>query len=108
MRVQVAKLDVPYYALHNHASNSILSPEDIEQLIKHKNMCGIGAYGNGGALDTCEKVYGYNAEKADNWYAKLVNKYPLYRVGTNEGLAQRIEFALELRKDGAKFGLHFN
>lgn len=55
MRVKVKDLQVPYYSLHNHASNGILSPEDIFQLAKHDNMKGIGAVGHDGALHTCER-----------------------------------------------------
>lgn len=109
--VLVANLEepgTPYYALHNHASNGMLSPPDIWVLIAHPNMLGIGAYGNRGTLFTCEKVYGYSYEKAKNFYQKLKTKYPLYNEKTKAGQVQRIEFALELMKNGKTVGLHFN
>lgn len=107
-KVKVQDMDVPYYALHNHASNAMLSPEDVWSLIKYPNMRGIGTYGNGGALFTCEKVYGYNEGKAKNFYQNLKAKYPLFQDKTKEGQAQRVEFALELMKNGKTVGLHFN
>ena len=48
MTVKPQDLNVPYYSLHNHPSNGILSPEDIQQLIKRPLMKGIGAVGNAG------------------------------------------------------------
>lgn len=110
-RVRAATLDelgTPYYALHNHASNGMLSPPDVWMLIKHTNMRGIGAYGNGGALFTCEKVYGYDYDKASALFRALKAKFPLYTEESDAGQAQRIEFALELIKNGETVGLHFN
>lgn len=102
-KVAVQNMDVPYYALHNHASNAELSPEDVYALMLRDNMRGIGAYGNGGALYTCEKVFGFDAKKAKMWYTALEKKYPRYK----KDLAQRLEFAKELRENGKKYGLHF-
>lgn len=109
-KVAVQNMDVPYYALHNHASNSILSPEDVAALIKRDNMIGIGAYGNGGTLFTCEKIHGYDRDKAYDWFQQLKIKYPYYRskaAAAEIVLQQRTEFALELIEDGEKYGLHF-
>ena len=109
-RVRVANLEkqgIPYYALHNHTSNEMLSPPDVWVLIKHQNMRGIGAYGNGGALFTCEKVYGYDYDKARDWYNAIKAKYPLYSDESEAGQAQRIEFALELVNRGKEVGLRF-
>lgn len=100
-----------YYSLHNHPSNGILSPEDIQQLIKHPQMQGIGAVGNAGALFTCEKVFGYSQKNAEGWFKALKKKYPLYKGESGkieDALAQRIAFAEELRRDGAKYGLVFS
>ena len=111
MRVKVKDLQVPYYSLHNHASNGILSPEDIQQLIKRPLLKGIGALGNAGALYTCEKTFGYSTQSADEWFRRLRKKYPLYKGGGEDVetiLAQRIAFAEELRRDGAKHGLAFS
>lgn len=112
MRVKVKDLQVPYYSLHNHASNGILSPEDISALVKKDNMRGIGAVGHDGALHTCEKVYGYNFSKADRWLKELRKKYPNYRSKDTDKLdaaiQQRTEFANELRENGEKYGLHFS
>ena len=111
MRVKVKDLQVPYYSLHNHASNGILSPEDIQQLIKRPQMQGIGAVGNAGALFTCEKVFGYSQKNAEGWFKTLKKKYPLYKGESGkieDALAQRIAFAEELRRDGAKYGLVFS
>lgn len=111
MQVASPELSVPYYSLHNHASNDILSPEDVQRLIKYPNMKGIGAVGHAGALYTCEKVYGYNLERARNWFKSLKQKYPLYKGNTDdleEALAQRVAFAEELRRDGVKYGLIFS
>lgn len=110
MKVASPELSVPYYSLHNHASNDILSPEDVQRLIRHPNMQGIGAVGHAGALYTCEKVYGYNQKQAQKWFQSLERKYPLYKGNTDDleaALAQRIAFAEELRRDGAKYGLVF-
>lgn len=112
-KLQVAspELSVPYYSLHNHASNDILSPEDVQRLIKYPNMKGVGAVGHAGALYTCEKVYGYNLERARNWFKSLKQKYPLYKGNTDdleEALTQRVAFAEELRRDGVKYGLIFS
>lgn len=111
MQVASPELSVPYYSLHNHASNDILSPEDVQRLIKYPNMKGVGAVGHAGALYTCEKVYGYNLERARNWFKSLKQKYPLYKGNTDdleEALAQRVAFADELRRDGVKYGLIFS
>lgn len=111
MQVASPELSVPYYSLHNHASNDILSPEDVQRLIKYPNMKGVGAVGHAGALYTCEKAYGYNLERARNWFKSLKQKYPLYKGNTDdleEALAQRVAFAEELRRDGVKYGLIFS
>ena len=111
MQVASPELSVPYYSLHNHASNDILSPEDVQRLIKYPNMKGVGAVGHAGALYTCEKVYGYNLERARNWFKSLKQKYQLYKGNTDdleEALAQRVAFAEELRRDGVKYGLIFS
>lgn len=111
MQVASPELSVPYYSLHNHASNDILSPEDVQRLIKYPNMKGVGAVGHAGALYTCEKVHGYNLERARNWFKSLKQKYPLYKGNTDdleEALAQRVAFAEELRRDGVKYGLIFS
>jgi len=111
MQVASPELSVPYYSLHNHASNDILSPEDVQRLIKYPNMKGVGAVGHAGALYTCEKVYGYNLERARNWFKSLKQKYPLYKGNTDdleEALAQRVAYAEELRRDGVKYGLIFS
>ena len=111
MTVKPQDLNVPYYSLHNHPSNGILSPEDIQQLIKRPLMKGIGAVGNAGALYTCEKTFGYSTQSADEWFRRLRKKYPLYKGGGEDVetiLAQRIAFAEELRRDGAKHGLAFS
>ena len=111
MQVASPELSVPYYSLHNHASNDILSPEDVQRLIKYPNMKGVGAVGHAGALYTCEKVYGYHLERARNWFKSLKQKYPLYKGNTDdleEALAQRVAFAEELRRDGVKYGLIFS
>lgn len=111
MQVASPELSVLYYSLHNHASNDILSPEDVQRLIKYPNMKGVGAVGHAGALYTCEKVYGYNLERARNWFKSLKQKYPLYKGNTDdleEALAQRVAFAEELRRDGVKYGLIFS
>lgn len=111
MQVASPDLSVPYYSLHNHASNDILSPEDVQRLIKYPNMKGVGAVGHAGALYTCEKAYGYNLERARNWFKSLKQKYPLYKGNTDdleEALAQRVAFAEELRRDGVKYGLIFS
>lgn len=111
MQVASPELSVPYYSLHNHASNDILSPEDVQRLIKYPNMKGVGAVGHAGALYTCEKVYGYNLERARNWFKSLKQKYPLYKGNTDdleEALAQRVAFTEELRRDGVKYGLIFS
>lgn len=111
MQVASPELSVPYYSLHNHASNDILSPEDVQRLIKYPNMKGVGAVGHAGALYTCEKVYGYNLERARNWFKSLKQKYPLYKGNTDdleEALAQRVAFAEKLRRDGVKYGLIFS
>lgn len=111
MQVASPELSVPYYSLHNHASNDILSPEDVQRLIKYPNMKGVGAVGHAGALYTCEKVYGYNLERARNWFKSLKQKYPLYKGNTDdleEALAQSVAFAEELRRDGVKYGLIFS
>lgn len=111
MQVASPELSVPYYSLHNHASNDILSPEDVQRLIKYPNMKGVGAVGHAGALYTCEKLYGYNLERARNWFKSLKQKYPLYKGNTDdleEALAQRVAFAEELRRDGVKYGLIFS
>ena len=58
-----------------------------------------------------EKVYGYNLERARNWFKSLKQKYPLYKGNTDdleEALAQRVAFAEELRRDGVKYGLIFS
>lgn len=111
MKVKPPKMQVPYYSLHNHPSNGILSPEDIQQLIKRPQMQGIGAVGNAGALFTCEKVFGYSQKNAEGWFKALKKKYPLYKGESGkieDALAQRIAFAEELRRDGAKYGLVFS
>ena len=101
MKVKPPKMQVPYYSLHNHPSNGILSPEDIQQLIKRPQMQGIGAVGNAGALFTCEKVFGYSQKNAEGWFKALKKKYPLYKGESGkieDALAQRIAFAEELRR----------
>lgn len=93
------------------AQEEILSPEDIQQLIKRPQMQGIGAVGNAGALFTCEKVFGYSQKNAEGWFKALKKKYPLYKGESGkieDALAQRIAFAEELRRDGAKYGLIFS
>ena len=110
MQVTSPELSGPYYSLHNHASNDILSPEDVQRLIRHPDMKGIGAVGHAGALYTCEKVYGYDQERAREWFKALKKKYPLYKGNTDDlekALAQRIAFAEELQRDGEKYGLVF-
>lgn len=92
-------------------AKDILSPEDIQQLIKRPQMQGIGAVGNAGALFTCEKVFGYSQKNAEGWFKALKKKYPLYKGESGkieDALAQRIAFAEELRRDGAKYGLVFS
>ena len=109
MKVKPPEMQVPYYSLHNHPSNGILSPEDIQQLIKRPQMQGIGAVGNAGALFTCEKVFGYSQKNAEGWFKTLKKKYPLYKGESGkieDALAQRIAFAEELRRDGAKYPVH--
>lgn len=111
MKVASPELSTPYYSLHNHASNGILSPEDVQRLIRHPNMKGLGAVGHAGALYTCEKVYEYSGGRAKEWFESLEEKYPLYKGNADdleEALAQRIAFAEELRRDGAKYGLVFS
>lgn len=74
-------------------------------------MKGIGAVGNAGALYTCEKTFGYSTQSADEWFRRLRKKYPLYKGDGEDSetiLAQRIAFAEELRRDGAKHGLVFS
>lgn len=112
MRVKVKDLQVPYYSLHNHASNGILSPEDVRVLVKHDNMKGIGAIGHDGTLHTCEKVYGYNVAKTNDWLRDLCKKYSDYQskdtTNLEAVLKQRTEFANELQENGEKYGLHFS
>lgn len=110
-RVSSTGFSVPYYSLHNHASNGILSPEDIQQLIRRPFLLGVGAVGHAGALYTCEKGYGFDATLADEWLKTLAEKYPLYKGSASlpdEALAQRFAFAEELRRDGARYGLTFS
>ena len=67
--------------------------------------------GNAGALFTCEKVFGYSQKNAEGWFKALKKKYPLYKGESGkieDALAQRIAFAEELRRDGAKYGLVFS
>lgn len=111
MQASSPELSVPYYSLHNHASNDILSSEDVRRLIRRTNMKGVGAVGHADAMYTCEKVYGYDQERAQKWFESLEEKYPLYKGNTDDlekVLAQRIAFAEELRRDGVKYGLVFS
>ena len=110
MRVRVQNLATPYISLHNHASNDILSPEDIRTLIKYENMRGIGAVGNNGSFFTCEKVFGYDKKKAARWFSFLESKYPQYKGGESldEAIRQRTAFANELQRDGVKYGFLFS
>jgi hypothetical protein len=103
MRVNVERMDTPYIALHNHAGNGILSPKDIYELIQSKNMVGIAAIGNAGALYTCEKAYGYS-KSAMALFKHLVIKYPKYR----DSFKEQQKFMDELLMGGEKVGLHFN
>lgn len=103
MRVTIRGMRQSYILLHNHASNDILSPEDILALIRHDNMVAIGAVGNKGALFTCEKVFGYNREKAVSFYQGVWGQYPEMHVN----LEQRFQFMQSFMEGAEKYGLHF-
>ncbi len=102
MSVAIRGMQRPYILLHNHASNDILSPEDILALIRQDNMVAIGAVGNKGALFTCEKVFGYSKYNAWILFDELQKKYDLGDV------SQRFAFMDALRQKGEKYGLHLN
>lgn len=102
MSVSIQDLKERYVALHNHPSNDILSPEDVAALIRHERMAAVGAVGNKGALFTCEKVFGYNQKKAWLMFDRLQRNYDM------RDLSQRFAFMDALRKEGEKYGLHFN
>lgn len=104
MSVAIRGMQHPYVLLHNHASNDILSPEDILALIRHDNMVAIGAVGNKGALFTCEKVFGYSREKAVSFYQSILGQYPEMHVN----LEQRVQFMQSFMKGAEKYGLHFS
>lgn len=101
-RVRIQDMAERYISLHNHASNDMLSPEDISALLNKENMVGIGAVGNRGAFFSCEKVYGYNQEKALALYDKIRLKYDLSVV------EQRIAFVQEFEKEAFAYGLKFS
>ena len=53
----------------------------------------------------------YSQKNAEGWFKTLKKKYPLYKGEfgkIEDALAQRIAFAEELRRDGAKYGLVFS
>lgn len=77
-------------------------------MIRHDKMQAIGAVGNKGALFTCEKVFGYNRQVAFDWYETLKRFYPEYKESSEKGLMERIAFVQALRKEGIKYGLHFD
>lgn len=98
MKVKPPEMQVPYYSLHNHPSNGILSPEDIQQLIKRPQMQGIGAVGNAGALFTCEKVFGYSQKNAEGWFKTLKKKYLSIKVNSAKSKT-RLRSVLHLLKN---------
>ncbi|MDD6319771.1 MAG: hypothetical protein PUA63_02770 [Oscillospiraceae bacterium] len=101
-RVRIQNMAEKYISLHNHASNAMLSPEDISALLHKENMVGIGVVGNKGAFFSCEKVYGYNQKKALVLYDKIRLKYDLSVV------EQRIAFVQEFKKEASVYGLKFS
>lgn len=103
MSVSIQDLKERYVALHNHPSNDILSPEDVAALIRHDNMAALGAVGNKGALFTCEKVFGYNKQKAMGFFQKIADQYPAFRFD----LEQRFSFMKSFEEGAEKYGLHF-
>lgn len=103
MSVTIQDLKERYIALHNHPSNDILSPEDVAALIRHDNMAALGAVGNKGALFTCEKVFGYNKQKAMGFFQKIADQYPAFRFD----LEQRFSFMKIFEEGAEKYGLHF-
>ena len=102
-RVQRPHLDAPFYALHNHASNDILSPGDILALIRDDKMRGVGAVGHKGALFTCEKSFSFNKERAEAFFKELGSDYPAYR----KDLAQQQAFLEAFMKEAANYGFTF-
>lgn len=101
MRVRVQTMPMPYIALHNHASNGILSPEDIFALIRDDNMRAVAAVGNRGAFFSCEKAFGYSSRNTEDLLNALRGKYDL------RDIKQRFEFMEELKREGRRYGLDF-
>ena len=102
MRAPVQQMDRPYIALHNHASNDILSPEDIRMLIQDDKMRAVAAVGNKGAFFGCEKTFGYSRRDAEDVFNKLWRKYDL------NDTKQRFSFMEELKREVERYGLQFH
>ena len=84
-KTYIDDIDSFYYAIHNHPDNGCLSPGDLINFLKKRNMLGLEAVGNNGysssiIMKTVESdIDGYN-EFIVNEIDKFKNKYPNLNV----------------------------
>ncbi len=101
MRVAIKNLDTPFILLHNHASNGMLSPTDIENFIFSDKMIGIGAIGNHGALSIAEKSYGFDKTKAYDLLIEKIQEKTFLTLKQAEDVMK--EYANEVKQYGIIF-----
>lgn len=105
----IENLNTPYYAIHNHPNNDVLSPGDILGFTskKYLNMKGIEAIGNDGkTLFSMVKtdnsdIISYR-EYLITELEKFKSKYP--NLNTDKDYDKMLDFSLNLFEKGEEYG----
>lgn len=106
-KTYIDDIDSFYYAIHNHPDNGCLSPGDLINFLKKRNMLGLEAVGNNGysssiIMKTVESdIDGYN-EFIVNEIDKFKNKYPNLNVEKDIDLINK--FCKMLLEKGEIYG----
>ena len=106
-KTYIDDIDSFYYAIHNHPDNGCLSPGDLINFLKKRNMLGLEAVGNNGysssiIMKTVESdIDGYN-EFIVNEIDEFKNKYPNLNVEKDIDLINK--FCKMLLEKGEIYG----
>lgn len=104
---KIIDLDMPYFAIHNHPDNGVLSPGDIIGFCKRVNMYGLESIGNDGVhnfviLKTLESNPTEYIKYIDDELKIFSGLYPNLDSVRDYDIINR--FSMKLLKDGEKYG----
>lgn len=95
----------PYYAIHNHPDNGVLSPPDIYKFLSMKELTGLESVGNNGKICAIVKSSDSNISKYKNYLERELKQY----ISENENYKTYSfellnEFSKSLLEEGKKYG----